>query len=103
MEAFNADKYDEALQAFQASYDSVASPNSHLMLARTLVKLGRLGEAYEAFDETQREAEQAAKLDEKYEKASKSAADERDALRPKIALVTVQVSGAIERRRAHGG
>ena len=94
MDAFNANKYDEALQAFQASYDSVASPNSHLMLARALAKLGRLGEAYEAFDKTQHEAEQAAKLDKKYEKAAQSAANERDALRPEIALVTVQVSGA---------
>ncbi len=94
MKAFDGNKYDEALSAFQNSYDSVASPNSHLMIARTLVRLGRLGEAYEEYDKTAREAAEDAKIDKKYEKAGKSASDERDALRDKIALVTVQVTGA---------
>lgn len=94
MKAFDGKKYDDALAAFRASYDGVASPNSHLMIARTLVKLGRLGEAYEEFDKTEHEAEAAASVDKKYKKAAKSAADERDALREKIALVTVQVSDA---------
>ncbi len=94
MKAFDASDYDGALTAFEESYGAVASPNSHLMIARTLVKLNRLGEAYEEFDKTQREAAEDAKIDKKYEKAGKSAADERDALRPKIALITVQVSGA---------
>jgi len=94
MQALDANKYDEALKAFQDSYNSVASPNSHLMIARTLVKLGRLGEAYEEYDKTQREAADDAKLDKKYEKAGKSAADEQDALRSKIALLTVEVNGA---------
>lgn len=94
MKAFDANKYDEALQAFRDSYRSVASPNSHLMIARTLVKLGRLGEAYEEYEKTQKEAEEDAKVDKKYAKAGKSAADERDALRSKIALLSVQVTGA---------
>lgn len=94
MQAFDANKYEEALKAFQDSYDSVASPNSHLMVARTLVKLGRLDEAYEEYEKTQREAAEDAKLDKKYEKAGKSATDEQDALRSKIALLSVQVNGA---------
>lgn len=94
MKAFDANHYDDALKAFRDSYNSVASPNSHLMIARTLSRMGRLGEAYEAYDKTEQEAAAAAKVDKKYEKAEKSATNERDALRPRIAMLTVQVSGA---------
>src|SRR5262245_9151637 len=49
MEAYNDKRFEEALEGFRRSYDTVASPNSHLMVARTLRSMGRTAEAYEEF------------------------------------------------------
>src|SRR5688572_1019616 len=46
---FEAKRFPEALKAFQESYDIVASPNSHLMIARSLRDSGKLVAAYEEF------------------------------------------------------
>jgi hypothetical protein len=87
---YDAHRYEEALAAFRASYQIVASPNSHLMVARALRDLGRNVEAYAEYDAVLREA---AAKGEKYESAGHAAAEERDEVRPKIALLTVRVAG----------
>src|ERR1700690_4586587 len=56
VEAMDADKFAEALKQFQQSYDTVNSPNSHMMVGRTLVKLGRLPEAYRELTQTIQQA-----------------------------------------------
>src|SRR4051812_48863807 len=61
---YDAHRYDEALTAFRASYQILASPNSHLMVARALRDLGRNVEAYAEYDSVAREA---AAKGEKYE------------------------------------
>jgi hypothetical protein len=43
---YDAKRFEEALTADRASYDIVASPNSRLMIARSLRELGRLEQAY---------------------------------------------------------
>lgn len=85
---------EQALKEFRASYDTVASPNSHLMVGRALEALGRKGEAYAAYDQTVSEAEAAAESDPKYKKTAKAAERERDQLRPQVAFVNVHVAGA---------
>ncbi|MCA9592495.1 MAG: hypothetical protein KC776_04265 [Myxococcales bacterium] len=85
--------HEAALASFRESYGAVASPNSHLMVARELVALNRLEEAYVEFDNTIPEAEAAAKVDAKYEQAATAAQKERDDLAAKLALLTLNVSG----------
>lgn len=92
--AHDAGDKDKALAEFQASYDAVASPNSHLLVARTLAELGRLAEAYTAYDQTADEARVAAQTEDKYKQTADAATSERDALRPKIALLQISVTGA---------
>jgi hypothetical protein len=88
-----AGKHEEALAAFRESYGAVASPNSHLMIARELVELGQLGEAYAEYEATVTEAEAAVAIDKKYAAALKSSTTERDDLRKRVHLVHLKVTG----------
>jgi hypothetical protein len=92
--AFEAGSYEQALRDFETSYGAVASPNSHLMLARALVKLNRLGEAYRHFEETVTESQAAASLDKKYAAAGDAATVELQDLKTKVGTIQVTVSGA---------
>src|SRR5262245_24640913 len=68
MTQFQEEKYAEALETFKQSYDTVASPNSHLMIVRTLSKMGKVGVAYAEIDSVIREAEKATEKSDKYKK-----------------------------------
>lgn len=94
MKASQAGDPTQALNEFQASYDAVASPNSDLMIARTLETLGRLGQAYVAYSRTVDEANAASQTDPKYKRTAKAAESERDQLKSRVAFVSVTVSGA---------
>jgi hypothetical protein len=95
-EAFNAGQLDVALAAFQRSLDVVSSPNSRLMLARTLSKLGRPVEAYVQFERALTDAEQAAQVDKKYASTADAARAELAELRQQVGLLSVQLSGVSE-------
>jgi hypothetical protein len=84
--AFDERRFSDALSGFRTSYDVVASPNAHLMIAHSLRELGRHPEAYEAFGMVAREAEAAG---EKYAETAKLAAEERENLRAKISLLSL--------------
>jgi hypothetical protein len=88
---FDSRHYEEALAAFRASYQIVASPNSRLMMARCLRELGRNAEAYREYDAVTADA---ARGGDRYRSSGEAAAEERDELTPKIALLTVHVEGA---------
>ncbi len=92
--SFDEKQMEKALTGFRASYDTVASPNSLLMVARTLVALDRVEEAYTTYEEATRVAQEAAGKDKKYEPAVEAAKKELEELRPRIALVTLDVVGA---------
>jgi hypothetical protein len=96
MKAQKKGQHEAAYTAFKASYDAVASPNSHLMMARALVELGRLEEAYVEYQSTLDEAQAAAADDKKYEQTAQAAKAELADVRSKLALLTVDVSGAAE-------
>jgi hypothetical protein len=83
--------YEDALAAFRASYQIVASPNSRLMVARCLRDLGRNVEAYREYDAV---AAEASRSGERYKSTGAAATEERDELRPKVALLTVRVADA---------
>jgi hypothetical protein len=96
MKAQKKAQHEQAYLAFKASYDAVASPNSHLMLSRALVELGRLEEAYVEYEKTLDEAQAAATGDKKYEPTAQAAKTELADVRSKLALLTVEVQGAVE-------
>jgi hypothetical protein len=93
MRAFEAGKFEEALKGFEQSYDTVASPNSHLMIARTLIRLGQRVAAYRMLDEVVKEAK-AAKDQAKYGKTARAARAEQEQLGRQLAFVTVEFGGA---------
>jgi hypothetical protein len=90
-DAYDAERYDEALAAFRSSYGTLASPNTRLMIGRTLVKLNQFPAAYEELERTAREASEKGG---KYDKAREAAMREIEQLRPRIGLLTVRVVDA---------
>jgi len=88
MSLFDEEKYDEALAAFRASYEAVASPNSHLLVARSLARLGRSDDAY---NEYTRVIDEATQLGAHYDAAATSARNEREQVRRRVALLTVEM------------
>lgn len=94
MKAAKAKKHEDALAAFKESYGAVASPNSHLMMARELVELGRLEEAWAEYEKTVVEAEAAAQKDPKYADTATGAKHEQEELRGKLGFVKLTVTGA---------
>jgi hypothetical protein len=86
---YDSQHYEEALAAFRASYQIVASPNSRLMVARSLRELGHLAEAYREYDAVIAEA---ARGGDRYKSSGEAATEERDELKSKIALLTVRVA-----------
>jgi hypothetical protein len=80
----------EALAAFRASYDIVPSPNSHIMIARTLRDKGDIAQAYAEYDRVVGEADEASKRDAKYQATADTARSERTKLREKLTMVIVR-------------
>ena len=89
-----AKRYDDAANELRASLEIVASPNTRLLLARCLREQGHLVEAYVEFGRAVVEAKELARADVRYAKAGESAAEDRSALEPKLAFVTIAVSHA---------
>lgn len=89
---FTMKKYSLALDEFKKSYGAVASPNSRLYMARSLVQLGELTDAYLEFEGVIAEAEARSKTEPKYAPTRDTAIVERDEIGNKIALVTVTVT-----------
>ncbi len=92
---YDAKKFALALDEFKKSYATVASPNSHLYIARCLVGLKELRDAYLEFDKVIDEADAKASAGEtKYAPTRDTARAERDELAPKLALVTPNIANA---------
>jgi hypothetical protein len=101
---FEARRFSDALKAFQDSYRIVASPNSHLMVARSMRELGQLALAYEELEKAEEEARALAGADAaKYGPTVEKASADREALKPRIALVTVRVKGGEPNDLSVGG
>ncbi len=81
---YKAGRMVEALAAFRASYDMVPSPNSHLMIARTLRDRGDLVEAYAEYGKVVTEAEEAAQREARYRSAAEASRAERAKLRARL-------------------
>jgi hypothetical protein len=90
-ELSTAGRYAEALAEFQASFDIVASPNTHFSIARTLAYMGQVAEAYAEYSKTIVEAQAAAPKDKRYAQAADAADAEQRDLRPKLAFLVISV------------
>jgi hypothetical protein len=86
--------YDAALVEFRASRDIVASPNARLEIARCLLAMGKLVEAYAELGRTTIEAKELQGEDNRYERAYDAAVAERAALQPKLGFVTLTIENA---------
>ncbi len=91
---FDKKKYDAALVLFREAYDETKSPNAHLMVGTTLLRLGRLAEGYDELMATMREAGARAETEPKYAAARDQAAAEIAPLESKIAKLVLTFSGA---------
>lgn len=89
-------QFDAALKEFQASYDTVNSPNSRLYVARCLRKLGRKGDAYHEYTHVVAEAEARAAKDPKYAGTLSAAKDELTELKAEVALVTLLIPADVK-------
>lgn len=87
--AFDILKYAEALEHFRRSYEAVQSPNSRLMVARCLLEIGRLDEAYDEYSGVISDASES----EDYEAAGKTAEKERAALLNRLAWLELDLKG----------
>lgn len=83
-----------ALEQFRLSYETVASPNSGLYIARCHVELRQPKEAYLQFQKVIAEAEARIPTEPKYKPTLDTARQEIDAVAKNVARVTVQVSNA---------
>jgi hypothetical protein len=88
---YKAGRLLEALAAFRASYDMVPSPNSHIMIARSLRDKGDFAQAYAEYDRVVIEADEAIERDSKYQATAHAARAERSKLREKLTMVIVRV------------
>ncbi len=90
-ELYEGGRYDEAARAFRASYGVISSPNSRLMLARSLRDAGQLVEAFVEYQGTIADANASGG---RYDEALTSATAEVQAVRAKLAFVEVNAASA---------
>lgn len=90
---YKAGDYAHAAKDFKASYQIVASPNSHMMYARALREAGEYGRAYEEFALTQDEAGKLAVKLPRYATAAESAEAEKKDVLKKVAAISVEIQG----------
>jgi hypothetical protein len=88
---FDAKKFPQALDQFTKSYQLVASPNSHIYIARCQAEMGNLKDAFHTFQAVIIEADLRSKTEPKYVPTRDSAKTELNDLETKIGVVTVTV------------
>ncbi len=93
-QAFVAGNHSDALRAFRASYDIVASPNAHLMIANTLHELGDHAAAHDEFVKVVDEADEMAVMDPKYTQTAENARQKLAELTPLIGRLRIEVEDA---------
>jgi hypothetical protein len=89
MQAYKETRFGDALEAFEASYGIVASPNSLLMIGKTLMALKKRPEAHDVLRRAAEEAKEAAKSDRKYGDTAAAAEEDIRALGDTIGFVNL--------------
>lgn len=91
--AREAGDHEGALEAFRASNELFESPNSRLMVARSLRDLGRRAEAWGEYRLAAARARERAARDPRYAATAEAASREADSLLPAIARLRVRLDG----------
>lgn len=81
---FDQKKFEAALVLFRQAHEETKSPNARLMIARSLLALGRLAEAHDELTATLAEAASRAESEPKYAQARDAAAAELAPLEAKV-------------------
>lgn len=100
---FDAKRYKEAITAYRASNEIVASPNSRLMIARSLAALGQLDDAYYELVGAVNDAKSAAAADSKYAPTLKAAEAELAAMEPKVGRVELVLADSVKGAKVNVG
>lgn len=93
-EAFAAESYEDAMRLFREVLSKTDSPNARLYVARSLMKLGKLPEAYDEMARTLRDASARAKTEARFAATRDAAIKELEALESQVGRVTVEAPGA---------
>lgn len=91
--AFDAGKYEEASDYFRRAFDLVHAPSIGIMRARSLVKVGQLVEAIDAYEQTSR-FKLVAGAPDAYVKAVQAAKAEVEDVRARVPRVKITLKGA---------
>jgi hypothetical protein len=91
---FKQGKFDDALKELRASFDIVASPNTHLLIADCLRGENKLVEAYVQYGQVEAEGKELGDADYRYKEAATTAGDDREEIEKEIGLVSVTVANA---------
>jgi hypothetical protein len=94
LDAYDAGKYDAAVEKLGAAFDVIQVPTLGLWLARALVKTGKLVEASERYGEVTRLKLQPGQQEDVQKRAQADAAQERTALQPRVPTLRVKIEGA---------
>src|SRR5687767_13364997 len=89
---YDAKHFAEALTAFRASHDVVKSPNTRLMIARSLRELGRLGEAYTEAKAALTEAEEVSQRHPRYAETARAAREDLKALEARVGFLKIDLA-----------
>jgi hypothetical protein len=95
--------YAAALSEFRASHDIVGSPNTRLEIARCLLAMGKLVDAYAELGRTAIEAKELRAEDKRYDRTYQAATAERADLQPKLGFVTLTIQNPSEGTRVTVG
>lgn len=91
---FDQKKFEAALVLFRQAHEETKSPNARLMIARTLLALGRLTDAHDELTATLAEAASRAESEPKYAQARDAAAAELAPLEAKVGKLVVTFAAA---------
>jgi hypothetical protein len=89
---FDEGRHEQAIGRFREAHAATGSPNARMMIARSLLLLGRLAEAYDEFAATRAEAAVKADTQRKYEATRDAASHELSKLEPKVGKVVVALA-----------
>ncbi|MDH5675747.1 MAG: hypothetical protein OEZ06_26720 [Myxococcales bacterium] len=90
VQAFERGDFASALELFERSDAAVTSPNTRLMIGRSLLGLGQHAAAYMAFAQVVRQAQ--AWGNQRYHAAAQSARNELESLGPMLAMLEVHIA-----------
>src|SRR5262245_3711361 len=92
-EAFIDGHYEDASALFRRSYALRASPNTRLMIAKSLMEAGQPVEAYTEMTAALREAEAAAAHEAEAQRTSEQAREDRERLPGSVARIRLKIAG----------